>query len=662
MPERSHLLEQKNLAVFEFISPRVAEMLRASCTADRPEKKIGMRRQRAMRFPMNAPMRQDIDLHSFDFIERLLEKSKKAGVRFFDAPRTERSYYLLLIGAPNTEDLLSAIEKHDPRCLIIGIGNSAQFANSLKTVDWGRCINDFQSRGGAVYLLPDTDPEAVVERVWKTCRSHNPTQIDNFTVIVQNGIDPENAAIAMLAQTIMLSIAQLGFFHDETVMLWNTYQNRTTNRVRLFQRQTEPITDVPCFVVASGPSLEKDIMTIKANKEHAVVISVASSLRSLLNAGVTPDFHVELENVYITPKFAELSETYDISDIKLVAAASVEPAVFDYINEAILYARYELSSYPVFAKNISETLRLSSPTAGNAALSFALESGFHDVYLFGLDLGTYDVAKHHAKDSYYYTAGALEHPDVYDISIPGNFRDQVWTSRPFLSALKNAADLANIFATTSNIMNCSDGARIDNTAPFNAADINLNTPTAAKALALKQLNSGFHKLDVGDEGWPGSSLERSINKTFKQLQSVLTDTASIHDGTYEKRFLEILDLNMGYLDPPKLGPDSSAVMLVRGTILSIITFMERYRARVAYSSEQLTFSETAASILGESLTEIHSLAIDLLGAATPNAPLAIEARVASPGRTFPAPIRIPRNVDCPCGSTEKYKRCHGKVT
>lgn len=661
MSDQSHVLVQKNLAVFNFISPRVAEMLRNEL-----EKPSGVdatsHSQKAMRFPMNMPDRDGIDLYTFDFIEHLIQHCNSNKAYLLGAPRTEQSYYMLLVGAPSAENLDAALRKHAPKCLMIGIGDASLFAKSLSTIDWGDHINKIQQGGGTVYLFAETDPEAVVERVWRTCRTHNPTQIDNLTAIIQGTADLQQQIIASLTQTIMLSLAQLGFFHDETVMLWNTWQNRLTNRVRRFQRQTKSISDVPCFVVASGPSLENDIDIVKAHKDHAVVVSVASSLRSLLNAGITPDFHVELENVYITPKFAELSKTYDLSTIKLVAAASVEPAVFDYIDEAILYARYELSSYPAFATGLDETLRLPSPTAGNAALSFALESGFREVYLFGLDLGTYDQTKHHAGDSYYYTDGALEHPDVYDITVPGNFRDQIWTSRPFLSALKNAADLAKMFSGLASIKNCSDGARIDNAPPFPAADISVDASPGAKAKRLEELQNAFvAPTDSGPE-WPGEALSASISAFFDRAETILNAPQSIYDGSYEARFLELVNLNMGYQDPPELGMDSSAVMLVRGTLLSIVTFMERFRARVAYPDKQKAFATIAAVTVSQSLAELRALALDQLGGATPKPPLPVDGRVASADRHFPKLISIPRNADCPCGSGIKFKRCHGKIT
>lgn len=660
MLERSEMLERKNLAVFEHISPRVAETLgharkTAQYSIDHHHP------QRAMRFPMNMPDREGIDLHSFDFIDRLIRNCNSNNVHLLQTPRSEHSYYMLLVGAPSADELNAALLKHQPKCLMIGVSDPADFARSLTEIDWGQHILDIQSRGGSVYLLAETEPEAVVERVWRTCRNHNPTQIDNFTAIIQGDAETQQQILALLAQTIMLSISQLGFFHDETVMLWNTYQNRQTNRVSIFQRQIDPIDDVPCFVVASGPSLEQDIEVIKANADRAVVVSVASSLRPLLNAGITPDFHVELENVYITPKFEELSKTYDISDIKLVAAASVEPAVLEYIDQAILYARYELSSYPAFAEDIDETLRLPSPTAGNAALSFALESGFRDVYLFGLDLGTYDIAKHHTGDSYYYTEGALEHPDVYDIVVPGNFRDQIWTSRPFLSALKNAADLAKLFSEIASVKNCSDGAHIGHTHPTQSSSLSIKTSPDAKGPVLKRLNTAFKSTMGVSDGWPGEALNASITGFFERADAILNDPKSIHDGSYENRLLALLDLNMGYQDPPKLGTDSSAIMLVRGTLLSILTFMERFRARVADIEAQKAYATIAAVTLSQSLAEIKAIAIDQLGYETPKPPLPVENRVAASDREFPKPISISRNAVCPCGSGQKFKRCHGKV-
>lgn len=654
-------LEKKNLTVFKHLSETVFRGLVDALNTMGGQQEVVLTPNKIMRYPMAAPRREDIDLPTFDFIDGLLNHLNAKNIPVFDTPRSNSAYYLLLVGAPSNEALEEAIKKYQPKFLMIGIGNIHAFAKSLSTIDWGRHILGIQKTGGNVQIFAETDPDMIVEHAWRTCRLHNPTQIDHFTAVIQGDRETQARVAGQIAQTLMLSITQLGFFHDECVMLWNTYQNRKTGKVSAFLRNQKSHRNIPIFIIASGPSLENDIDVIRELQSNAIVLSVASALRPLLDHGITPDFHVELENVYITPKLIELSKDYDISKIRLIAAAAVETEVLDYFDHAILYAREALSSYPIFATGLDETLRLPGPTASNAALSFALESGFKDIYLFGLDLGTRDPSRHHTRGSFYDTDDAPEHLDKYNIEIPGNFTDMVWTSRAFLSAQINADDLIRTVGQNASVKNCSDGARLPHAKPLRANGIEIAVQED-KAEAIIALNNHFNIVDADETGWPGNSLMPEVKSLFKKLRATLTNPDALSDGSYETEILHLFQLPLGYRDPPSMGPDMSALMLVRGTILSMILFMERYRNRVASDDALPVFAEQAAAQFTTMLDELEQTAIRLFADVEPSQPDPVEARIAQADRTFPTPIKIARNTECPCGSGEKFKRCHGKVS
>ncbi len=652
-------LQKKNLNVFKHLSEAVFQGLVNALNTMDTHQGPTMRSHKTMRFPMAVPRREDIDLPTFDFVDGLLRRLNEKKNPMFDVPRTQGAYYLLLVGAPTEQTLNDAIQKYRPKCLMIGIGNIHEFAGTLDTIDWGQQISDIQNAGGTVFIFAQTDPIMIVEDAWRSCRIHNPTQIDHFTAIIQGRRETQVQVAGHIAQTLMLSITQLGFFHDECVMLWNTYQNRKTGKVSTFKRDTEA-PDIPIFIVASGPSLENDIDFIRKHQADAIIISVASALRPVLDAGISPDFHVELENVYITPKLIELSKDYDLSSIRLVAAASVEPDVLSYFDTAVLYARTALSSYPIFAQGEDETLSLPGPTAGNAALSFALESGFQNIYLFGLDLGTRDPARHHIRGSFYDTDAAPVHNDAYDIPVPGNFDGSVWTSRPFLSALKNADDLIAGFGNRANVRNCADGARLTHAEPLRAKLIKFQN-TVEKSDAIITLCNRFQAIDADDAIWPRDDLIPEVKSLFKKLRSILTDPKTLLDGSYEQKMLDALKLPIGYRDPTPLGADMAALMLIRGTVLAMTLFMERYRGRVGSPDTLPIFAAEAAAQYMTLIDELEKTATTLFAGVEPKQPAPVESRIASANRAFPAPIRVPRNADCPCGSGLKFKRCHGKV-
>ena len=173
-------LEKKNLNVFRHLSESLFRILvDALNTMDQAQSDY-WHIYKPLQFPMSAPRREDIDLPTFDFVDGLLQRINHEKIPLFDTPRDKRSYYLLLVGAPTEQALDDAIKTYQPKCLMIGIGDVHQFAASLKTIDWGRRMNDIQAAGGSTIVFTESDPTLIVENAWRTCRLHNPTQIRQF--------------------------------------------------------------------------------------------------------------------------------------------------------------------------------------------------------------------------------------------------------------------------------------------------------------------------------------------------------------------------------------------------------------------------------------------------------------------------------------------------
>ncbi len=52
----------------------------------------------------------------------------------------------------------------------------------------------------------------------------------------------------------------------------------------------DSLAGVPCVVVAAGPSLDKNVALLKSAEDKALIITVATALKALKNAGIRPDF------------------------------------------------------------------------------------------------------------------------------------------------------------------------------------------------------------------------------------------------------------------------------------------------------------------------------------------------------------------------------------
>ena len=84
--------------------------------------------------------------------------------------------------------------------------------------------------------------------------------------------------------------------------------------------------DIPAFVVASGPSLNKNIEELKRAKGKSLIVAVDSAIPTLLRNDIVPDLFVTLdskkdirhtddERSHTIPCFCELESKADGSNI-----------------------------------------------------------------------------------------------------------------------------------------------------------------------------------------------------------------------------------------------------------------------------------------------------------------------------------------------------------
>lgn len=147
--------------------------------------------------------------------------------------------------------------------------------------------------------------------------------------------------------------------------------------------------DKTAVVVSAGPSLDRNIETLKKYKDNVVIIAVSQATRALAQNGITPDFVVCIEQFDSSTQL----DGVDISNSYLI----LEP----YTNTAMHKMNFKRKiSYPSctsianlvwtnFAK-IDATPYVSSGTVSYTALYSAMYLGCKDIILIGQDLAYCD--------------------------------------------------------------------------------------------------------------------------------------------------------------------------------------------------------------------------------------------------------------------------------
>lgn len=652
-------LRARNLEVFRRFVPQVYEQMQPHLDRPRVTEPPARPRFKTSRFNGQFAGRKDMDAQTFAFLSNVLLRANRDDIAFIDKPRTPEAFYVLSIGVPTNAEYQQLLREFRPRCLFIAEPRPEAIADSLGWFDWASNLYGMTTEDREVRLIIDTDPGVAAGNVWRACRRVNPARADNFACVIFDMHDDYGpATVRALTVDLNLVGSHLGFFHDELLMLWNSYFNLTSGKARIYDNRGTEKLDAPVFVVGSGPSLDNDLDFIRENADKAIVVSAGSALRPLLRAGIKPDFQVESENWDVTRKFDQIAGDYDLDGIHLVASATVEQAALERFRDAVLYFRLALSPYPLFSGEPETGMRLPDPTVGNAALCFGLESGFDDIYIFGLDFGAQDKETHHSKESFYYTQEGVSHDTLYDLPVRGNFRDTIWTSKYFLPAVKNASDVIEKLADGRNVINCADGAAIQGARPVRSADVEIVGSADAKQTSLTRLLASFSPADK-DIAWDGAALAGSIRAFVQGYRDVLADADRFAEGAYQAPLMSYLELHKGFLEGAGKGPDGAAMMLFRGTILSLVLFAEFYRLRVARPADEKAFYEICRQELIRAVDAMEAHAIHFLAGDTPKEPPPIKDRIAPEGTVLPPLKRLSRNEPCFCGSGKKFKHCHG---
>lgn len=190
--------------------------------------------------------------------------------------------------------------------------------------------------------------------------------------------------------------------------------------------------DIPVIIVASGPSLDKNIDVLKEAKGKCLLVGLDSSLKALIKHNVIPDIFVSVdakkhinhfkdERIDNIPIICELSSNSQVLD-KIKAHKFFINDMNPYINH--FFSKRELL-FPVFT---------TGGSVANTASAIFSSMGFQTIIMAGQDLAYTDNRTHSAstlRGEWNLDAGELD-----GIIVEGYYGGKVKTSYEFQLYLK----------------------------------------------------------------------------------------------------------------------------------------------------------------------------------------------------------------------------------
>jgi hypothetical protein len=388
--------------------------------------------------------------------------------------------------------------------------NKDYFFASLFAFDWHQYIEMIKNNGSYLYIGIDDCEEDMYQNLHNDIVENQ--TLGRFSPFFFTHYPSKN--IAKLVEKTRNNIHQLqigfGFFDDALMSVSHTLGviNKSPAMINHSSNFNKSFANYPVFIVANGPSIDQDLQKIKQLQNHAIIVSCNSATTALLANDITPDFHVALERTKSTADFlsAHISEQ-DRKKINLLVLNVMYPDTLDLFDWTGIALKPEEPGTLIYQLaqankgNATSVLEYCNPLVGNTALSFIINLGFNNIYLFGMDNGYIDKSHHHSKSSYYYDDSGDEVYKPIDIgdefSAEGNFGEMIKTD-PFLFCGNQQMQLLlnKYLLSEFDCHNCSDGLKIIGTTPLKSEKIKLPATQVSKSTIIDKIKkNNFSQID-----------------------------------------------------------------------------------------------------------------------------------------------------------------------
>jgi hypothetical protein len=393
--------------------------------------------------------------------------------------------FLVVFGLGLGHHVLDLVRRTEARWLIIVEPTLELIKHSFEAVDWAALLKQFDAQGGGVYLVTDPDPAQMVHGIISSVSEHGIPFIDGAWVFVHYPLWSFTEARSKLHDAAQYAFVNRGFFEDEIKMMTNAVANFTAAPFWILEGRARLRRPETAAIVGAGPSLDEAIPTLHRIRDRVVLFSGGTALRPLLRNGIVPDFHCELENVPVVVDVLKEAAKYgDLSQIRLIASATVDPRVPPMFKESYFFFRDSVSSTMLLAGDLC-VLPGAAPTCVNSAMTAATALGFTEIALFGTDCGKRVDAPDHASDTVYGAGGIVKARDKFPLEVEGNFGGVAKTDWVYDACRRMLGEVIRVFGVSP--INASDGALIPGARPVVPDAVEIKTPPVDRSALLAEL-------------------------------------------------------------------------------------------------------------------------------------------------------------------------------
>lgn len=272
----------------------------------------------------------------------------------------------------------------------------------------------------------------------------------------------------------------------------------------------------PAVVVASGPSLDKNIKYLKGMEDNVLIICADSALKILRSHGITPHITVMIERPKFMATLFESLSREDMINTYLVAAGVIHRDVYKIYEgeKIILFPPHKPFLWLDVDKGYTN-IRLS---AGNMTFQVAELLKADPIIVIGQDLSFANDERTHAKGMPLGQNVKTE-KQRKKMKVKGNYQEEVLTHEIWFRFLEcYEEDVRKYTKEGATVINCTDGgAHIDGTILGNL-DEELSKYAVKKIYPSAIIRKALCQEGNIDEQEVGCRVADKIEKTIEDLE------------------------------------------------------------------------------------------------------------------------------------------------
>ncbi len=271
----------------------------------------------------------------------------------------------------------------------------------------------------------------------------------------------------------------------ESKPILETYR-RFVNDVGMLQDQSGFFDDYIFGLSGALESVARKVPFLKNLTERSKLKDIPCVV---VGNGIKPHIYVAVERLRnVAESLDNLKDPHFLDDVLLIGTEVLHPDTVAHFRHRVLMLKQNEMFLPLLMT--SRTMKRGTlmeaayinPLVSNMGTSTAVNLGFRNIYLAGIDCGAKDESRSHSSKSYYYDEKGQMKKEYSDNilnrfseSVPGNFGGEVRSNYLFKSSVSYMGALFSENRESCRAWNLSDGAKIPGTEPLHAEDVDISS-------------------------------------------------------------------------------------------------------------------------------------------------------------------------------------------